>query len=160
MSGSSGSVLACPKCGHTNPGGTLFCLKCNTPVGDDSPTLTSVPKRVPPFHEESTAIAGGTPLPPLERGTRLAAGRYEILEVLGQGGMGAVYKAHDHELDRIVALKVIQPELVNSSAILKRFKQELLLARRVTHRNVVRIFDIGDSDGLSSSRWNTSTAAI
>jgi tetratricopeptide (TPR) repeat protein len=62
--------------------------------------------------------------------------------------MGAVYKARDHELDRLVAIKVIQPDLANSSSVLKRFKQELILARQVTHRNVVRIFDIGESDGM------------
>jgi tetratricopeptide (TPR) repeat protein/predicted Ser/Thr protein kinase len=90
----------------------------------------------------------GTPPPPLERGTRLAAGRYEILDMLGQGGMGAVYKAKDYEVDRVVAIKIIQPELAKSSSILKRFKQELLLAREVTHKNVVRIFDIGESEGL------------
>ena len=78
----------------------------------------------------------------------LADGRYEILEILGQGAMGAVYKAKDRELDRWVAIKVVQPELVNSPAILKRFKQELILARQITHRNVVRIFDIGETDGM------------
>src|SRR4030095_12258013 len=58
------------------------------------------------------------------------------------------YKAKDTELDRLVAIKVIQPELVNSPAILKRFKQELILARQVTHKNVVRIYDIGETDGM------------
>jgi serine/threonine protein kinase/tetratricopeptide (TPR) repeat protein len=142
------SVVACPKCGHTNPGGTLFCVKCNTPVLDGAATIGLPVKRASSPSEESTALSGGTPLPPLERGTLLAGGRYEILELLGQGGMGAVYKTKDHEVDRIVALKVVQPELVASSTILKRFKQELLLARQVTHKNVVRIFDIGESNGM------------
>src|SRR5437764_1461340 len=106
---SGGSVVACPKCGHTNPGGTLFCVKCNTPVGDDAPTIGRVARRLPSI-DDSTAMAGGTPVPLLERGTRLAGGRYEILDILGQGGMGAVYKARDHEVDRFVAIKVIQPE--------------------------------------------------
>jgi tetratricopeptide (TPR) repeat protein len=74
--------------------------------------------------------------------------RYEILAMLGQGGMGAVYKARDQELDRVVALKVIRPELTTNPDILKRFKQELILARQVTHRNVIRIFDLGQADGL------------
>jgi len=91
---------------------------------------------------------GATPPPLMERGTMLANGRYEILEILGQGAMGAVYKAKDHELDRWVAIKVIQPELSSSSAMLKRFKQELIMARQVTHRNVIRIFDIGETDGM------------
>ncbi len=62
--------------------------------------------------------------------------------------MGAVYKARDMELDRIVALKLIRPELARNPQILKRFKQELILARQVTHKNVIRIFDLGQSDGI------------
>ena len=78
----------------------------------------------------------------------MLGGRYEILQLLGEGGMGAVYKAMDRELDRLVALKVIRPELAASPAILARFKQELLLAHQVTHRNVIRIYDLGDADGV------------
>jgi tetratricopeptide (TPR) repeat protein len=62
--------------------------------------------------------------------------------------MGAVYKARDSELDRLVALKIIRPDLTTNPEILKRFKQELILARQVTHRNVVRIFDLGQADGF------------
>ncbi len=75
-------------------------------------------------------------------------GRYEILGILGQGGMGAVYKARDRELDRLIALKVIRPELATDASILQRFKQELILARNITHKNVVRIFDLGEADGI------------
>src|SRR6202167_3938658 len=78
----------------------------------------------------------------------LFGGRYEILSVLGQGGMGAVYKARDRELDRLIALKVIRPELATDPAILLRFKQELILSRNITHKNVVRIFDLGEADGI------------
>jgi eukaryotic-like serine/threonine-protein kinase len=74
--------------------------------------------------------------------------RYQILQLLGEGGMGAVYKARDCELDRLVALKIIRPSLALSSEILHRFKQELILARQVTHRNVIRIFDLGEADGV------------
>lgn len=75
-------------------------------------------------------------------------GRYEIMGVLGQGGMGAVYKARDRELDRLIALKVIRPELATDPAILQRFKQELILARNITHKNVVRIYDLGEAEGI------------
>jgi serine/threonine protein kinase/tetratricopeptide (TPR) repeat protein len=74
-------------------------------------------------------------------------GRYEILALLGEGGMGAVYKARDQEVDREVALKVIRPELTGHPEIIGRFKQELILARQVTHKNVVRIFDLGEAEG-------------
>ncbi|HWT79306.1 MAG TPA: serine/threonine-protein kinase, partial [Candidatus Methylomirabilis sp.] len=77
----------------------------------------------------------------------LLAGRYELLEVLGKGGMGAVYKARDTELDRLVALKVIRPELADDPKTLQRFKQELILARQITHKNVIRIFDLGTQEG-------------
>ena len=83
----------------------------------------------------------------LEPGT-LLGDRFEILQLLGQGGMGAVYKARDIELDRLVALKLIRPELASHPEILRRFKQELLLARDVTHRNVIRIFDLGQAQGI------------
>ncbi|HJT86694.1 MAG TPA: protein kinase [Bryobacteraceae bacterium] len=73
----------------------------------------------------------------------ILAGRYEILEVLGQGGMGAVYKARDREVDRIVALKAIRPELAANREMLERFKKELVLARQITHLNIVRIYDLG-----------------
>ncbi|MGB9031221.1 MAG: tetratricopeptide repeat protein [Acidobacteriaceae bacterium] len=83
----------------------------------------------------------------LEPGTVLAA-RYEILSVLGTGGMGSVYKAQDRELDRLVALKVIRPELARNPAIVDRFKQELRLSHQVTHRNVVRMYDLAEDSGM------------
>ncbi len=75
-------------------------------------------------------------------------GRYELLDMLGEGGMGAVFKAHDLEIDRFVALKVIRPELARNPAILARFKQELQTAHQVTHKNVIRIYDIAEADGV------------
>ncbi len=78
----------------------------------------------------------------------LVGNRYEIIKILGEGGMGAVYQARDKELDRTVALKVIRPELAGQPEILQRFKQELILARKITHRNVIRIFDLGEASGV------------
>jgi serine/threonine protein kinase/tetratricopeptide (TPR) repeat protein len=75
-------------------------------------------------------------------------GRFEILEVLGEGGMGTVYKALDREVDHLVALKLIRPEMAVLPAILARFKQELLTARQVTHKNVIRIHDLSEVDGV------------
>ena len=93
--------------------------------------------------EGTGAISAGS----LQTGYTLA-NRYEILQILGKGGMGAVYKARDVELDRMVALKVIRPELASDPEILQRFKQEIILARDVTHRNVIRIFDLGQAEGI------------
>src|SRR5215469_2588523 len=75
-------------------------------------------------------------------------GRYEILQLLGEGGIGAVYKAVDREVDRTVALKLIRPELASNPEILARFKRELLTAHQVTHKNVIRIYDIAEADGV------------
>ena len=83
----------------------------------------------------------------LEPGSMLGD-RYEILQLLGQGGMGAVYKARDVELERTVALKLIRPDLASHPEILRRFKQELILAREVTHPNVIRIYDLGQASGV------------
>jgi len=120
----------------------------STPIPRGSSTPTPKASSLDDLYRDASTISGGTPPPTIDRGTIIANGRYEITNLLGQGAMGAVYKAKDLELDRWVAIKVIQPELVSSPAILKRFKQELILARQVTHRNVVRIFDIGETEGM------------
>jgi eukaryotic-like serine/threonine-protein kinase len=80
---------------------------------------------------------------------RLFANRYEIQEQLGAGGMGVVYRAFDREVGETLALKAIRPEVRElDPTLLERFKQELRLARRITHRNVVRTFDLGEVDGI------------
>jgi eukaryotic-like serine/threonine-protein kinase len=164
-------MVECPACHTSNPPESRLCSKCSAPFGIDSATLvlpTAVtsatvldPDGTQVFTEVSlgATAAGGTgwsvplqklnssdPNMSLEPGMMLGE-RYEILKRLGEGGMGAVYKARDHELDRLVALKVIRPELAGHPDILRRFKQELILARQVTHKNVVRIFDLGTADG-------------
>ncbi len=80
---------------------------------------------------------------------RLFAGRYEIQESLGAGGMGVVYRAFDRQVGETLAIKAIRPDVGQlDPTLLERFKQELRLARRITHRNVVRTFDLGESDGI------------
>jgi len=83
----------------------------------------------------------------LQPGTLVAA-RYSVLQVLGEGGMGAVYKAQDLELDRLVALKVIRSDMVDDAEMLQRFRQEIVLASKITDRHIVRIYDLGDGDGF------------
>src|SRR5712692_10334760 len=156
-------MVECPVCRASNAPGSLHCVKCNASFQLEADTLVDPPD-YPPKKPSTTSdpqetIAGATgwsdPIPataPPETGP-LSAGmvlgdRYEILKPLGEGGMGAVYKARDLELGRLLALKVIKPELANRPDILRRFKQELILARQVTHKNVIRIFDLGMADGL------------
>jgi serine/threonine-protein kinase len=79
----------------------------------------------------------------------LFAGRYEIQSVLGKGGMGIVYRAHDRDLDDLVAIKTLRSDAVSADpSLLDRFKQEIKLARRITHPNILRTHDLGESNGL------------
>jgi len=77
----------------------------------------------------------------------LFGGRYKIRQVLGEGGMGTAYKAWDREVEHLVALKLIRPDLAEEPTVVARFKQELLTARQVTHRNVIRIYDLSEING-------------
>src|SRR5678809_962891 len=112
-------------------------------IGPDTPTLISAAPRKTPSPVNLNLDGQALLLP-----GALLGQRYEILQVLGRGGMGAVYKARDREVDRMVALKVIRPDLAGNSSILERFKQELVLSQKVTHKNVVRIYDLGEADGV------------
>jgi serine/threonine protein kinase/tetratricopeptide (TPR) repeat protein len=126
-------------------------------ISSDQPTLLNVEARevyskgagTEPTVFGSPSLPDASPpsQPLLDPGTTIG-GRYEILEMLGVGGMGEVYKARDLALGRMVALKVIRPELVRNSAIIDRFKQEILLSSTVTHKNVIRIYDLGEADGM------------
>ena len=143
------------------------------PASDDRTLIGGSPSSAPPgysnFDPEATLVdldaTTGDWVPPLQSASHRSSvrtvvsvpifdvgdvlgGRYEIVKLLGEGGMGAVYKAIDRELDRPVALKVIRPELASNASMLARFKQELLLSRQVTHKNVIRIYDMGDADGV------------
>src|SRR5947209_9249560 len=134
----------CPACGTVTQSNDAYTQYLETQAADETQLLSaegawSQATAVAPARQPSAAS--------LKPGVILG-GRYEILQLLGEGGMGAVLKARDHEVDRLVALKVIRSELVGSGEILHRFRQELVLARQVTHRNVVRIFDIGVADGV------------
>jgi eukaryotic-like serine/threonine-protein kinase len=97
-----------------------------------------------------TAAIAAVPTQPgvkVEKGS-VFAGRYEVMGLLGKGGMGAVYRAHDRQLDEIVAVKVLRPEVVKEDpSLLDRFKHETKLARKITHRNVLRTHDFGETDG-------------
>jgi eukaryotic-like serine/threonine-protein kinase len=104
----------------------------------------------PPIPIQSASEVGDTRAP-LEPGQAFGP-RYHIIRLLGAGGMGAVYQAWDTELGVAVAIKVIRPEAMSDATVAadveRRFKRELLLARQVTHKNVVRIHDIGQIDGI------------
>jgi tetratricopeptide (TPR) repeat protein len=100
----------------------------------------------PPEAALTRTWSPGSSLVRLEPGTRLGE-RYELLDRLGAGGRGAVFKARDHELDELIAIKVIHPTEVTERS-LAQFRSELKLARKLGHRNVVRLFDIGEVEGM------------
>jgi serine/threonine-protein kinase len=107
--------------------------------------LASAPTAVRQVGERPTVGSGGDVLRP----GSIFAGRYEVKEVLGAGGMGVVYRAIDRELGEPVAIKTLRPDTVAGDPIaLERFKQEIRLARKITHRNVVRTYDLGEVNGL------------
>lgn len=116
---------------------------------DEAATTCATPDAAHP-RAPSAEIPSHADSGPLTVGQQF--GRYTIMRLLGMGGMGAVYQAWDQELEVVVALKVIRPEVlrdpVAEQEIERRFKRELLLARQVTHRNVVRIHDLGQINGI------------
>jgi serine/threonine protein kinase len=80
-------------------------------------------------------------------GKTIAGGKYEVIELLGEGGMGAVYKARQVAMDRMVALKLIRPEVVTSRSAVARFHKEMLVTAKVEHPNTIRVYDFGEADG-------------
>ena len=126
--------MECPNCYFKNPGDSHFCNKCATPLppGDEisaSPTRTMEKTRGD-----------------LTRGTTFVS-RYEIIEELEKGGMGKVYRVFDSKLEEEVALKIIKPEIASNGDSIDRFSNELKFARKVAHRNVCKMYDLGEKDG-------------
>jgi serine/threonine protein kinase/Flp pilus assembly protein TadD len=87
-----------------------------------------------------------TPMEKLARGTTFAR-RYEIIEELGKGGMGQVYRVFDNRIGEEVTLKLIKPEVAADEKTIERFRNELKFARKITHKNVCRMFDLNDEQG-------------
>src|SRR5271169_4401224 len=123
-------MIYCPQCKTPNPDFAESCSKCSTPMPlGESETMQVV---------DTTALIPGSDFGP----------RYRIEALLGQGGMGRVYKAYDKDLDRVVALKVVRHGAMGETDALKRFKQELVLASKISHKNILRIHDLGEVDGM------------
>ncbi len=128
--------MKCPKCGFNNIEGTRSCSQCGTVLvsrADSSRSLTRDARLETEFKFKLGDVFGE---------------RYRILEEVGRGGMGSVYTAKDLELNIVVALKIIHPEFNRSTRFIQQFKKEILLAREITHENVVRIHDFGDVEGI------------
>ena len=123
--------VKCPKCQTDNPSDSKYCKECATPL----PTSRGLD-----FSQTKTLE---TPIEKeLTRGT-IFAGRYEIIEELGRGGMGEVYKVFDRETDSKIALKMIRPEVAAYKNTIERFRNELKVARDISHKHVCRMYDLG-----------------
>jgi serine/threonine protein kinase/tetratricopeptide (TPR) repeat protein len=125
--------MKCPKCEYENPEGTRFCGNCAAFLSTSEEILTSPTKTiVTPFQE-------------LTRGATFAD-RYEIVEELGKGGMGKVYRVYDKTTEEDVALKLLNPDIASDKKTIERFRNELKLARKITHKNVCRMYDLNEKD--------------
>ena len=136
----SADPMHCPACRRDVPESSRYCLACGARVdASQAPTLTvAAADRLP----SSDALDGAQFIP----GTMLA-GRYRIVGLLGRGGMGEVYRAEDLKLGQAVALKFLPKEVTHRADRLARFHQEVRLARQVSHPNVCRVHDIGETGG-------------
>jgi len=126
--------MKCSKCGADNPKTQQFCGNCGTQLVVPQKEILSVTKTLE------------TPVQELTRGASFA-GRYEIIEELGKGGMGKVYRVEDTKVDEEIALKLINAEIASDKKIINRFSNELKLARKIRHKNVCQMFDLSEADG-------------
>src|SRR5262249_257671 len=134
------------------------CSQCNAEVAADSPEGLCPPslwasrvrasEQRSPSREPTTTphVPPGAPPSPEELATRFP--QLEILELLGQGGMGAVYKARQRKLDRLVAVKVLPAEWGKDPAFAERFGREARALAKLSHPHVVAVHDFGEADGL------------
>jgi serine/threonine-protein kinase len=146
--------VTCRNCTHDIPESSAYCLACGTPLNEApafvtqtvaTAAITPTPARAsshPSLSSSSGALAEGRFLP----GT-LLANRYRIVALLGRGGMGEVYRAHDLVLGQEVALKFLPEVAVRNPAALSRFYNEVRIARQVSHPNVCRVYDLGEVEG-------------
>jgi len=120
------------------------------PARAESQNNTASMVRTPSGHSPSqskSSSGSGARSRVLEPGDELGP-RFLIDALLGEGGMGRVYKATDRELGREIAIKVLLSELTTDPQVIQRFKSELLLASRISHRNILRIHDLSEADGV------------
>src|SRR4030043_1364234 len=136
-------AVKCPKCHSENPETKQFCADCGTQL---------IRGHEPNSHEFGI-VSPNLPTATLQTAVReltggsTFAGRYQIIEELGKGGMGRVYKALDTKINEKVALKLIKPEVASDKETIERFSNELKLARRIGHRHVGRMFELMQDEG-------------
>ena len=140
--------MKCKKCGVENPGEAVKCKSCGAVLDEDTK---------PNARMETVILDASTRMhiDPLSFSPGENFGdRYQIIEEIGQGGMGRVFKAKDLELGTVVALKMIKPQFSAEPDIVARFKRELILAREILHEHVIRIHDLGEINGIKYISMN------
>jgi len=151
--------MRCSRCQTENAAVAIQCGTCGGDLGGQAVSADARetsdgldrarwgPGRTDPAAAATAKLAATVGYATLLEGATIGA-RYEVVRLLGRGGMGAVYLVHDHELKRDVALKFLREDIADSPIALERFRREVALASLVTHRNVLRVFDIGEAQGL------------
>jgi serine/threonine protein kinase/Flp pilus assembly protein TadD len=125
-------TIKCPKCNADNPDSSRFCADCGTQLSSIEDVKVTETMEAP--KEELTT--GST-----------FARRYQIIEELGKGGMGRVYKVLDTKINEKIAIKLIKPEIAKDKKTIERFSNELRLTRKIRHKNVCGMFDLGEEKG-------------
>lgn len=125
--------MKCPNCHSENPDTSRFCSHCATqlPSSEEIDLPHSTHKK---------------PGKELAKGASFAK-RYEIIEELGEGGMGKAYRAVDNKINEEVALKILRPEIAADKKHIERFSNELKIARKISHKNICRMYHLGEESG-------------
>ena len=153
----------CRQCGSEVERAAPFCLQCGSPLSISSPgsssascaevpTMTAVRAAAAPTYPPSKPASSRPAARPARGEGRFAAGmligeRYRIVSLLGRGGMGEVFRADDLTLGQPVALKFLPESMTRIESTLERFRNEVRIARQISHPNVCRVYDIGETDG-------------
>jgi serine/threonine-protein kinase len=145
----------CSSCGSNIAETGRFCSACGKPASNIADVATlevaTATSPLPPRPASSSSSRPSSSADYLSEGRflpgRLLAGRYRIIALLGKGGMGEVYRADDLTLGQPVALKFLPDEAARDQGLVDRFKNEVRIARRVSHPNVCRVYDVGDMEG-------------
>src|SRR5204863_7834469 len=128
-------------------GSTIECLKCHTPLPDGSKFCYACGADVTGGGTMGSSATGTDALQ--QRLQRLVEGKYRIERLLGKGGMGAVFLAHDLTLEREVAIKVLPPDVAQDEQVVRRFQQEAKTAARLDHPNIIPIYRVESEGGLN-----------
>jgi serine/threonine protein kinase/Tfp pilus assembly protein PilF len=129
--------MLCPKCHFDNTEDSSYCKKCGTRIHSEEGTASAA-TLTGTLPSSSGVLAPGSTF----------AGRYQVFEEIGKGGMGRVYRVLDKEIDEKIALKILNPEIAADTQTIERFRNELKTARQISHKNVCRMYHFGKDEGV------------